>query len=126
MSAKLTKTRAKPKPRVCRKGNPKASEATAFPPVMQRVQASLPERKAVAELMFLTGQPLSSCQKMLAGIRLPNPEMLAALCQSRLVIETVLALTEGGTDPVVRDVHKAVRRLQLERELARIDAGDDA
>jgi hypothetical protein len=69
----------------------------------------------------LTDQPLSTCEKLLSGHRLPNPETLAALCQSRLVIETVLALTEGGTDPVVRDVHKAVRRLKLERELSELD-----
>ena len=91
--------------------------------VMQRVQKSLPDRKAVQEMMFLTGQGLSTCQKLLAGIRLPGAESLAALCQSRLVIETVLGLTEGSDDPVVKDVHKAVRRLQLERELAQIDAG---
>jgi hypothetical protein len=88
---------------------------------MQNVQASLGKTNAAKKLAFFTDQPLSICQKLLSGHRLPNQEMLTALCKSPLVIETVLALTEGGTDPVVRDVHKAVRRLKLERELSELD-----
>jgi hypothetical protein len=121
MKSKLAKTRAKPKSGNCRIRNQKTAAEVVFPPVMQKVQDALPSGNAVAELVFLTGQPLSNCQKMLSENRLPNPAMLAALCQTRLVIETVLALTEGGTDPAVRDVHKAVLRLQLERKLAALD-----
>ncbi len=126
MTKKLANTRAKPKSAVCRIRNPKPAADPVFPPVMQKVQEVLPKGKAVAELVFLTGQPLSTCQKMLSDNRMPNPAMIAALCQSKLVIETVLALTEGGTDPAVREVHKAVKRIQLERELAKLDAGDRA
>ena len=123
MTSKLAKQRAKPKSDDCRIRNQKDLTDRQLAAVMQRVQTSLPDRKAVQEMMFLTGQPLSTCQKLLAGIRLPGAESIAAMCQSRLVIQTVLGLTEGSDDPVVQSVHKAVRRLELERELAQIDAG---
>lgn len=123
MIKKLAKSHAPTKSGHCRMGNQKGTTDRQLATVMQNVQAALPPRKAVQELVFLTGQPLSTCQKLLAGNRLPNPESLVALCQSRLVIETVLGLTEGCDDPVVRDVHKAVRRLKLERELAQLDIG---
>jgi hypothetical protein len=123
MSKTVAKSRSKSESGHCQIRNQKVLTDRQLAAVMQRVQTSLPERKAVQELVFLTGQPLSTCQKLLSGNRLPNPESLVALCQSRLVIETVLGLTEGSDDPVVQDVHKAVRRLELERELAQIDAG---
>lgn len=123
MSKTLAKSRGKAESGHCRQRNQKDLTDRQLAAVMQKVQGALPGRKSVQEMMFLTGQPLSTCQKLLAGIRLPGAESLAALCQSRLVIETVLGLTEGSDDPVVKDVHKAVRRLQLERELAQIDSG---
>ena len=123
MPSKVAKPRVAAKSGHCLARNQKDLTDRQLAAVMQRVQTSLPDRKAVQEMLFLTGQGLSTGQKLLAGIRLPGAESLAALCQSRLVIETVLGLTEGSDDPVVKDVHKAVRRLQLERELAQIDAG---
>jgi hypothetical protein len=124
MTRKLAKPRASAKSDGCRIRQEKKSAVGGLAAVMQNVQASLDGGKAAKTLNILTDVSVSTCEKMLAGNRLPNSEMLAALCQTRLVIETVLALTQGSSDPVVKDVHKAVRRLQLERELAHLDAGD--
>lgn len=123
MTSKLAKTCAKPKSGDCLIRQEKKSVPGGLAAVMQNVKASLEGASAAKTLRNLTDQPIDSCEKMLAGNRLPNPAMLAALCQSKLVIETVLALTEGGTDPAVVDVYTAVKRLQLERELALLNAG---
>lgn len=124
MVAKVAKTRGKPKSATFPKRQEKKSPAGGLLAVMQNVQAVLEPGTAAKTLHFFTDQPISTCEKLLSGHRLPNPETLAALCQSKLVIETVLGLTAGGTDPVVRDVHKAVMRLQLERKLAQLDANN--
>lgn len=125
MTGKVAKTTAKPKSACCPIRQEKKSAASGLAAVMRNVQAVLEAGTAAKTLQFLTDQPISTCEKLLSGHRLPNPETLAALCQSKLVIETVLGLTAGSADPIVRDVHKAVMRLQLERKLAQLDAGSD-
>lgn len=92
---------------------------------MQKVRGSLAPVKAAEELRFRTGQPLSICQKLLSGHRAPNAAMYEALFQSPLIVDAILGLTEGATDPKVRAVRKAVRRLKLEDDIRRLEAGED-
>ncbi|CAL77386.1 hypothetical protein BRADO3608 [Bradyrhizobium sp. ORS 278] len=73
----------------------------------------------------MTGEPLSICQKLLSGHRVENRDMLVALCQTRLVIDAVLGLIDPDVkDPTARAVRKAMRKLKLELELARLDRED--
>jgi hypothetical protein len=46
---------------------------------MQVVKDSLPEGGDAAHMHILTGQPISSCQKMLCGVRSENMETLQSL-----------------------------------------------
>ncbi|WP_146090436.1 hypothetical protein [Rhodopseudomonas palustris] len=86
-------------------------------PVMQRVRAALGPHKAAAKLRFLTLQPESICEKTLAGNRLPNAAMIEALFSCELIIPAILGLIpEDATDPRVRAVRKAVRRIEIDFE----------
>jgi hypothetical protein len=103
----------------CRIGN-------QISPVMQNVRGSLAGLKAAQELEILTGQPLSNCQKMLAGTRSENPEMLYALSNTRLVVDTFLGLIDPETrDPTARAVRKLLKKFKLQQELQRLEAEDD-
>jgi hypothetical protein len=103
----------------CRTGN-------QITPVMQNVRGSLAGLKAAQESEILTGQPLSSCQKMLSGQRDENREMIIALCQTRLVIDVVLGLIDPDVrDPTARAVRKLLKKFKLQRELERLEAEDD-
>jgi hypothetical protein len=103
----------------CPDGNP-------ISPVMQNVRGSLVGVKAARELEDLTGQPLSNCQKMLSGHRDENREMIIALCQTRLVIDTVLGLIDPEVrDPTARLVRKTLKKLKLHQELARLETEDE-
>lgn len=92
---------------------------------MQKVKISLGAAKPAATLAFLTGEPLSICQKLLSGHRAPNAAMYEALFKTPLIIDAVLGLTEGASDPQAKAVRKAVLRIKLENELARLEAGED-
>ncbi|ETR75897.1 hypothetical protein X566_19995 [Afipia sp. P52-10] len=46
---------------------------------MQKVRAMLPPGSQPHRLHVLTGEPLSNCQKMLAGVRPENLDMLRVL-----------------------------------------------
>jgi hypothetical protein len=104
----------------CRTGNP-------ISPVMQNVRGSLAGLKAAQELEILTGEPLSNCQKMLSGHRDENREMIVALCQTRLVIDTILGLIDPEVrDPTARLVRKEMKKLKLKLELQRLEAEEGA
>jgi hypothetical protein len=92
---------------------------------MQKVKGLLTGPKPARQLQDLTDQPLSICQKLLSGHRVENREMLTALLRTRLIADVILAVTEGASDPTVKAVRKAVKCVKLERELARLKAGDD-
>jgi hypothetical protein len=94
-------------------------------PVMQKVRDSLTAPNRAEHLSFLTKQPLSTCQKLLSGHLTENPVMTAALFRTHLITDAILGLTEGATDPTARAVRKLIKKLKLEQQLARLDAGDD-
>jgi hypothetical protein len=122
MTGKVAPRRAAAKSDHCPKGNPKVARPVENSPVMQRVRVSLGGNKPSAKLHFLTGQPLSICQKTLAGNRLPNAAMIEALFADELIIDAILGLIpDTATHPKVRAVRKAIRRLELDFE----DAEDD-
>src|SRR5690348_3548604 len=84
----------------CRIRNQNCRIGNQISPVMQNVRGSLTGLKAAQELEILTGQPLSNCQKMLAGTRGENPEMIYALSNTRLCVDTFLGLIDPDTrDP---------------------------
>ncbi len=117
MAANVKLARVKAKNGRCPEGNPNSSDGLENSPVMRRVRDKLPNKKAAPKLAFLTGQPLSICQKTLAGNRLPNAAMLAALFEDELIIDAILGLIpEDATHPKVRAVRKAIRMLELEFE----------
>jgi hypothetical protein len=105
-------------------GNQSIPQGNPISVVMQKVRGSLGDSKPAQTLRFLTDQPLSICQKTLSGHRAPNAAMYEALFRSPLIVEAILGLTEGATDPKVRAVRKAVKRIKLEDEIARLEAGE--
>lgn len=117
MSAKPAKPRAAVKSARCPAGQQIAPQSVNISPVMQRVRAALGERKSAARLHYLTDQPISICEKTLSGNRLPNAAMIEALFGCELIIPAILGLIpEDATDPRVRAVRKAIRRLELDFE----------
>nr|WP_157872577.1 hypothetical protein [Bradyrhizobium sp. ORS 278] len=125
MTSKLSGGSAKAKSGRFPDGNRNCPKGNPISPVMQNVRGSLGAVKAAQELQFLTGEPLSICQKLLSGHRVENRDMLVALCQTRLVIDAVLGLIDPDVkDPTARAVRKAMRKLKLELELARLDRED--
>ncbi len=117
MTAKPAKPRAAVKSARCPAGQRNAPKDVAISPVMQRVRAALGPHKAAAKLRFLTDQPESICEKTLAGNRLPNAAMIESLFGCELIIPAILGLIpEDATDPRVRAVRKAIRRLELDFE----------
>jgi hypothetical protein len=125
MSSTVTPARRSAKSARFPKGKQNFPNGNRISPVMQKLRDTLQAVKAAEELQFQTGQPLSICQKLLSGHRAPNGRMYEALFQSPLIVDVILGLTEGATDKHVRAVRKAVRRIKLEAEIARLDAGDD-
>ncbi len=125
MSRKLTAARAAAKSGRFLNRNPNFPDGNPISPVMQKVKGSLRGEKPARTLALLTGQPLSTCQKLMSGHRTENPEMIAALFHTPLLTDVILAYTAGATDPVVRAVRKAVRLVKLEQEIARVSAGQD-
>lgn len=84
---------------------------------MQKLRVSLGDKKPAAKLHFLTSQPLSICQKLLAGNRLPNAAMYEALFADELITDVILGLIpDDATHPKVRAVRKAIRRIELDFE----------
>lgn len=106
-------------------GNRNFPKRNQISPVMQKVRSSLKPVKAAQELVFLTGQPLSICQKVLAGCRDENREMLAALFRCRLITSAIIGLTEGVNDPDVKAIRKFAQKLELKRQIAALDREDD-
>lgn len=117
MTRKVTRGPRSAKTGRCPEGQQKADPAANFSPVMQRVRASLGDHKSSAKLHYLTGQPLSICEKTLSGNRLPNAAMIEALFTDELIIAAILGLIpDDATHPKVRAVRKAMRRLELDFE----------
>lgn len=125
MMARVKPARAAAKSRRFPKGNRNFPEGNPISPVMQKVKVSLRTKKPARELHFLTDQPLSICQKLMSGHRAPNAAMYEALFLTPLITDAILGLTEGATDPKVRAVRRAIKRIKLEDEIARLEAGDD-
>jgi hypothetical protein len=89
------------------------------------VKGSLASVKAADELHFLTGQPLSICQKLLSGHRVENRDMIIALFQTHLVVDVILGLIgQEVSDPVARAVRKAIKKIKLQRELEQLETED--
>ena len=59
---------------------------------MQKVQDMLPRSKPAMHLHLLTDQPLSNCQKALAGTRAENLDLVTALLRSEMGREVLFAL----------------------------------
>jgi hypothetical protein len=117
MTRKVYAARKAAKSRRCPEGNRNSQNGGLSSPIMRRLRASLGDKKAAPKLHFLTDQPLSICQKLLAGNRLPNAAMYEALFQDELIIDAILGLIpEDATHPKVRAVRKAIRRLELDFE----------
>lgn len=126
MSCNLRAAPAKAKSGRFPRGNQNFPAGNQISPVMQNVRGSLGTVKAAQELEFLTEQPLSICQKLLSGHRVENRDMLVALCQTRLVIDTILGLIDPDTkDPTARAVRKLLKKYKLQQELQRLEAEDD-
>lgn len=117
MTRPIAHRRSAAKTRHCPGGNPKPSARGSISPVMARVKKSLGDRKPARTLALLTDQPLSICQKLLAGNRLPNAAMYEALFQDELIIDAILGLIpDDASHPKVRAVRKAIRRLEIDFE----------
>lgn len=121
MTGKVAKKAANTKSGHFPQRNRTIPEGNQISPVMQKTRGLLGGVKTAQELNFLTAQPLSLCQKTLTGHRLENRDMLAAMAQSKLIIAVVLGLSEGSDDPVVKQVRKAVRKIELQLQLDAID-----
>lgn len=91
---------------------------------MQKVRGSLKPVKAAQELTFLTGQPLSICQKVLSGHRKENGDLIASFFRSRLITSAIIGLTEGVNDADAKAVRKFCQKLELKRQLAALDQED--
>jgi hypothetical protein len=124
MSAKVRGAAAQRKKRRFLSGNQNFPSGNQISPVMQKVRGSLKQVKAAQELVFLTGQPLSICQKVLSGHRIENREMLAALFHSKLITSAIIGLTEGVSDPDAKAIRKFAQKLELKRQLAALDQED--
>lgn len=122
MRAKLARPRGAAKSSAVPKGKRNFPEGKQISPVMRKVRGSLAPLKAAAELRFLTGQPLSICQKTLSGHRIENRDMLAALFTTRLAASAVLGLIPKDVrDPTARKLRKFAAKLNLQLELDRLD-----
>lgn len=105
------------KSRHCPEGNQKVGQGTQISPVMRKVKSSLGDKKPAQKLAFLTDQPLSICQKLLAGNRLPNAAMYEAMFADELIIDAILGMIpDDATHPKVRAVRSAMRRLEIDFE----------
>jgi len=92
---------------------------------MQKVQNMLPRSKPAMHLHLLTDQPLSNCQKALAGTRAENLDLVTALLRSEMGREVLFALM-GDARPewfskyrkqldvnaAFRDLHEAKRKVE--------------
>lgn len=117
MARKVAARSRAAKSRHCPEGNQKVVQTPWISPVMRKVRGSLGDKKPAQKLAFLTDQPLSICQKLLAGNRLPNAAMYEALFADELIIDTILGLIpEDATHPKVRAVRTAMRRLEIDFE----------
>jgi len=65
---------------------------------MQKVHDLLPTAKSALHLHILTDQPLSTCQKVLAGIRRENLDLVIALLRSEHGREVLFTLM-GDAEP---------------------------
>lgn len=114
MSGKVAKSRRSAKKAHFRNRNQFRRIRNQISPLMQRVKDLLPKQKAAHYLHILTDVPLSTCQKMLAGNRPENLELVTALLQSDLG-SAVLDHIHGETPPA----WGAKRRKQLKIDEAR-------
>lgn len=125
MAGDKASSRARGKSGALHEGKKDFPPGNPIAPVMQKLKSSLKGDKPAPTLAFLTGQPLSICQKLLSGHRRPNAAMYEALFAGELIVDAILGLTEGATHPKVRAVRRAVKRIKLQDEIARLEAGDD-
>jgi hypothetical protein len=102
-------------------GNRNVPIGNQISPVMQKVKALLPPVKAAQHLAILIDEPLSNCQKLLAGFRTENSTVLTKLLRSPLGREVLFALM-GDENPEwfskyrkQLDVNAARRQLEENR-----------
>ncbi|QDM32072.1 hypothetical protein FNL55_12570 [Tardiphaga sp. vice352] len=88
---------------------------------MQKVKSLLPPVKAAQHLAILIDEPLSNCQKLLAGFRTENATVLTKLLRSPLGRDVLFALM-GDESPEwfskyrkQLDVNAARRQLEENR-----------
>lgn len=72
--------------------NQNATAGNQISPVMLRVKSLLPPVKAAQHLAILIDEPLSNCQKLLAGFRSENSAVLTKLLRSPMGREVLFAL----------------------------------
>lgn len=73
-------------------GNQPAEIGNQISPVMQVVKALLPPVKAAQHLALLIDEPLSNCQKLLAGFRTENAAVLTKLLRSSMGRDVLFVL----------------------------------
>lgn len=102
-------------------GNQNAPIGNQISPVMQKVKSLLPPVKAAQHLAILIDEPLSNCQKLLAGFRTENATVLTKLLRSPLGRDVLFALM-GDESPEwfskyrkQLDVNAARRQLEENR-----------
>jgi hypothetical protein len=128
MAGKLPKARGAAKTRRFPERNQNCLQGKQISPVMQIAKGLLAGTKSAQELQFLTGQPLSICQKTLSGHRAPNAAMYEALGATHLAAAAVVALIPADhSDPRIRSLRALARKIvveqKAEREIAAIEAG---
>lgn len=127
MSGTVKFSRHSTKSVVFRKRNPNCRIRNQISAVMQVVNDLLPPNSKAFHLAAMTGEPLSSCQKMLCGARGENLEMLRALGrQNDVDFAIAVAIAFFGEDAPIsralalqRDMRKANQVLkQLKARIA--------
>lgn len=129
MSKRLPKTLPGKPSSDCRIRNQNCRIGNQFSAVMQKTSELLPPAKSAWSLHILTKQPLSTCQKVLAGQRPENLDLTVALLRSEHGWEILKAIVEGGDEPAPKwfveiaglvDINQIKReQLRLKREIER-------
>lgn len=81
-----------------RKRNQIETGGNQISPVMLKVKGLLPPVKAAQHLAILIDEPLSNCQKLLAGFRTENSAVLGKLLRSHMGRDVLFALM-GDASP---------------------------
>lgn len=117
MPRKLRAASARAKSASIRIRNQNCRIRNQISPVMAVVNSALPADKRAYHLHILTGEPLSSCQKMLSGHRSENLDMLRKLMAGQDVdfAAEVLKAFVGADAPIAK-------AMALQQDLRRAQA----